>query len=35
MEIYGSRYVKIRLTTATEHHHGVGKLTRVRVRAGA
>ena len=31
MEIYGSRYVKIRITTATEHHHGVGKLTRVRV----
>ncbi len=31
MEIYGSRYVKIRLTTATEHHHHVGKLTRVRV----
>jgi hypothetical protein len=31
MEIYGSRYVKIRLTTATEHHHNKGKLTRVRV----
>jgi O-antigen biosynthesis protein len=31
MEIYGSRYVKVRLTTATEHHHGVGMLTRVRV----
>jgi hypothetical protein len=31
MEIYGSRYVKVRITTATEHHHGVGKLTRVRV----
>jgi hypothetical protein len=31
MEIYGSRYVKLRITTATEHHHGVGKLTRVRV----
>jgi GT2 family glycosyltransferase len=31
MEIYGSRYVKIRLTTATEHHHNVGMLTRVRV----
>jgi glycosyltransferase involved in cell wall biosynthesis len=31
MEIYGSRYVKVRLTTATEHHHGIGKLTRVRV----
>jgi GT2 family glycosyltransferase len=31
MEIYGSRYVKARLTTATEHHHGVGMLTRVRV----
>ena len=31
MEIYGSRYVKVRLTTATEHHHGTGMLTRVRV----
>lgn len=31
MEIYGSRYVKVRVTTATEHHHGVGMLTRVRV----
>lgn len=31
MEIYGSRYVKVRLTTATEHHHGVGMLTRVKV----
>ena len=31
MEIFGSRYVKIRLTTATEHHHHVGKLTRIRV----
>lgn len=31
MEIYGSRYVKTRITTATEHHHGVGMLTRVRV----
>ncbi len=31
MEIYGSRYTKIRVTTATEHHHGVGMLTRVRV----
>ena len=29
MEIYGSRYVKVRLTTATEHHHGNGMLTRV------
>jgi hypothetical protein len=33
MEIYGSRYVKVRITTATEHHHGVGMLTQVRVRA--
>ncbi|MDB5292318.1 MAG: glycosyl transferase family 2, partial [Phycisphaerales bacterium] len=32
MEIYGSRYVNLQLSTATEHHHGVGKLTRVRVR---
>ena len=31
MEIYGSRYVKLRLTTATEKHHGSGKLIRVRV----
>jgi len=31
VEIYGSRYVKVRLTTATEHHHNVGMLTRVRV----
>jgi hypothetical protein len=31
MEIYGSRYVKVRLTTATEHHHHKGKLTRIRV----
>ncbi|MDP9175413.1 MAG: glycosyltransferase [Planctomycetota bacterium] len=31
MEIYGSRYVKVRITTTTEHHHGVGMLTRVRV----
>ncbi|QOV88275.1 glycosyltransferase [Humisphaera borealis] len=31
LEIYGSRYTKIRITTATEDHHGVGKLTRVRV----
>jgi len=31
MEIYGSRYVKVRLTSATEEHHGLGRLTRVRV----
>jgi hypothetical protein len=31
MEVYGSRYVKVRLTTATEHHHHKGKLTRIRV----
>ena len=31
LEIYGSRYTKMRITTATEHHHGVGMLTRVRV----
>jgi glycosyltransferase involved in cell wall biosynthesis len=30
MEIFGSRYCKIRLTTATEHHHHSGKLTRIR-----
>ncbi|HEY7115650.1 MAG TPA: glycosyltransferase [Tepidisphaeraceae bacterium] len=31
MEIYGSRYVKVRIATATEHHHNIGMLTRVRV----
>jgi hypothetical protein len=31
MEIYGSRYVKVRLTTATEDHNANGMLTRVRV----
>src|SRR3954447_13104848 len=31
MEIYGSRYVKVRLTTMSEHHDGRGMLTRVRV----
>ncbi len=31
MEIYGSRYAKVRLTTATEYHDGKGMLTRVRV----
>ncbi len=35
MEIYGSRYVRVRVTTATEAHPGAdgmnGKLTRVRV----
>jgi glycosyltransferase involved in cell wall biosynthesis len=31
LEIYGSRYVKVRLTTATEHHHGAGMLTKVRI----
>ena len=31
MEIYGSRYVKLRITTATESHGGDGKMTRVRV----
>lgn len=33
MEIYGSRYVKIRVTTSSEHHDGRGMLTRVRVEA--
>ena len=28
MEIYGSRYVKVRVTTASEHHDGRGMLTR-------
>jgi hypothetical protein len=31
LEIYGSRYTKIRIITGTEHHHGNGMLTRVRV----
>jgi GT2 family glycosyltransferase len=31
MEIYGSRYVKVRVTTMSEHHDGRGMLTRVRV----
>jgi GT2 family glycosyltransferase len=31
MEIYGSRYVKVRVTTASERHDGRGMLTRVRV----
>ncbi len=33
IEIYGSRYVKVRLTTATEQHEGKGMLTRVRVQS--
>ncbi len=35
-EVYGSRYVKVRLTTATEYHEAegaCGRLTRVRVEA--
>jgi len=31
LEIYGSRYCKVRLTTATEHYGDQGNLTRVRV----
>ncbi len=31
MEIYASRYVKVRLTTATEVHHGNGMLSKVRI----
>jgi hypothetical protein len=31
LEVYGSRYVKVRLTSASEHHDGRGMLTRVRV----
>jgi hypothetical protein len=31
MEIYGSRYVKVSLTSMSEHHDGRGMLTRVRV----
>jgi glycosyltransferase involved in cell wall biosynthesis len=33
IEVLGSRYANIRITTATEHHHGSGLLTRVRVTA--
>ena len=33
LEIYASRYVNLQISTCTEHHHGVGRLTRVRVRA--
>ena len=29
MEIYGSRYVKVRLTTATEHQGGPGVFSRL------
>jgi GT2 family glycosyltransferase len=32
VEVYTSRYTKVQITTATEHHHGSGLLTRVRVR---
>jgi glycosyltransferase involved in cell wall biosynthesis len=32
LEIYGSRYTKISILTATEQHDGRGMLTRVRVR---
>jgi GT2 family glycosyltransferase len=31
MEIYGSRYVKLRITSATEKHDGSGRLIRLRV----
>lgn len=31
MEIYGSRYCKVRVTTATEHYGPSGNMTRVRV----
>jgi O-antigen biosynthesis protein len=34
LEIYGNRYVRIRLFTVTEHHHGTGLLTKVRVSMG-
>jgi glycosyltransferase involved in cell wall biosynthesis len=32
LEVYGSRYVKLQITTATEYHPHAGKLTRIRVR---
>jgi hypothetical protein len=31
VEIYGSRYAKVRITTATEDHGNNGRMTRVRV----
>jgi GT2 family glycosyltransferase len=31
LEIYASRYAKVHIATATEHHHGSGYLTHVRV----
>ncbi|MCS7032674.1 MAG: glycosyltransferase [Phycisphaerae bacterium] len=34
LEIYGSRYCKVRLTTATEHYGSSGNMTRVRVELG-
>ena len=32
LEIYGSRYVNLQISSCSEHHHGVGRLTRVRVK---
>jgi glycosyltransferase involved in cell wall biosynthesis len=34
LEIYGNRYVRIRLFTVTERHHGSGLLTKVRITMG-
>ena len=31
MEIYGSRYVKLRITSATEKHSGSGRLVRLKI----
>ena len=34
LEIYANRYLRIRLATLSEHHHGKGMLTKVRVTIG-
>jgi len=34
LEIYSNRYVRICLKTVTEHHHGSGLLTKVRLSMG-
>jgi O-antigen biosynthesis protein len=34
LEIYGNRYLRIRLATVSEHHHGSGMMTKVRVTMG-
>jgi hypothetical protein len=34
LEIFANRYLRIRLATVSEHHHGKGMLTKVRVSMG-